>query len=92
MQFWLFISSIRNVWPDFQVEHECRNFDKIKEWVVSPSRYLNFPNTIINPYFGPHGKQTMPIPSSVEDSTELIGGTRLNPKVLKLAGGEAYWG
>ena len=81
---------IRNVWPDFQGEHECRNFEQIRKWVLSPARFLRFPNTFVNPYFGPNGQQTTPIPSSIEGSTELVSGTRLNPKVMKLAGGEPY--
>jgi len=47
----------------------------------------NFPNPIFDKKLS---EKKGGIPTSVNDTTELVGGTRLNPKVLALAGGEAY--
>ena len=39
-----------NPWPDFQVEHECRNFDKLVAWTDSRKATTNG-ETLVNPYF-----------------------------------------
>ena len=82
-------------WPDFQIQHECRNFNKLVEWADSRKAHLKA-GSLLNPYFRKgrcfyyglkstnqvrvtEHDEPLPtsIPTALDGSTELVGGTRL---------------
>jgi len=66
----------RNPWPDFQIRHECRKIDKLMQW--SDLRKPNITNnTFIHSRLGNTPLVKSTVPTSFENATELVGGTRL---------------
>jgi len=62
----------------------------LNQWALNRRANLtseNFRNPIFEAdKYDPHTH----IPTGIEGTTELVGGTTENPKVLKLAGGDPY--
>lgn len=64
----------------------------LKQWAMArvPHRVEGGRPYFENPIFDHNIYDEFNIPTSIEGTTELVSGTRANPKVMKLAGGDPY--
>ncbi|RYP66111.1 hypothetical protein DL769_006108 [Monosporascus sp. CRB-8-3] len=81
-----------NPWPDFQVEHECRDFDMLKAWAQGRRVRTPEPGHKLwtNPVFDHEKYAEDHVATAEEGTTEVVAGTRENPRVMALAGGDPY--
>ncbi|RYP08167.1 hypothetical protein DL764_002074 [Monosporascus ibericus] len=83
---------LTNPWSDFQVEHECRNFDVLNAWVQScHARTPQSDHKLwTNPVFDHKKYAEHHVATADEDTTEGVAGARESIRVMALAGGDPY--